>query len=1149
MADRSPPSDGAGAERLGPGDRRFIAACLIVIVAGAAITAALFRRAFPEASIEFRVNRAQARTLAEEFLAKRAHLRKDSRFAGRFSVDDDPKVYLERELGLEKAGRLYGTEARVWRWDMRWFRSGETEQENVSITPRGDLVGFEFVRKDDAPGPRPGESETRALASAFLAERGLPPDALKQIEATPVSRPNRTDWNFVDERIGSNLKDATVRYSTTVAAGEVSAYREFVHVPEAWERDYRGLRSKNETAGAVATLGLFVTVVAMLVGLVRRIVRKDVRWKLVAGFGLVALVLSLLSTWNGISLTIFDEYDTASSFSSFLTSKILLGFLGAIAVGAGIAFVVASAEPEYRERFGSHLSLSGLFSRRGIGTKRFFLGVLLGWALVAFFFAYQAVFYVVAERFGAWSPADIPYSDMLNTAVPWATVLLIGFLPAVSEEGISRMFSISFLSRLGAGRFLAVVVPALIWGFGHAAYPNQPFYIRGLEVGLAGVLIGAAMLRFGVWPLLVWHFSVDAIYTALLLLRSGNAYYVVSGAISAGILLVPLAVSLLLYARRGGFAVETGLTNRDEGTAPEPEEAPAQPAAAPSVRPLSSRVRVAGIVIALVLAGTFLLPSSPPSELVRDDTGRARALELSAAFLRANSVRFSGDRDVTYPGTGFAESEDVRAASPEEHGRIPGFSEAAAKYVLKEGGREAFDRLAGRSVPVALWVTRFFQPEKKEEWKVLVDAKRARVVGFVHPREEAAPAEGALSPERARERAFAAAEAFGYPAGEYHLADLGTKDRPKRRDTTVILESRPPGVGEARPRLTAVFQGSRLSAFLPSLRVPETFLREYRKRSSFDWLLLGLRVVAIGGIAGGAFVLFLRRVRSPGFRWREIAPPVALASLLGAVSIANGIPSVFRAYPTEYPLRLFLISTGAALLIAWLAAILGACVGFVLIGGARPGWRSALRGSGSLSDALLRAAVAAAGLAGLSHLGSFAAEKFPAVFPPDPQLPAALAGAFPAISAFWSAARDTFSVATLAAVVALAAKREFFRKPLGAVLGIGALAATALPSQLSGAGEFAAAFVPALAAGAWLGFSALFLLADHAAAWIFFGIFAFGGPTVVELLSQGARADRVAGGITAVLLAVAAVVLLAGRRRSQATLPAEAAAPPPFVTG
>ena len=41
-----------------------------------------------------------------------------------------------------------------------------------------------------------------------------------------------------------------------------------MHVPEAWERDYRRLRSKNETAGSLATLGLFVTVLAMVIVLV-----------------------------------------------------------------------------------------------------------------------------------------------------------------------------------------------------------------------------------------------------------------------------------------------------------------------------------------------------------------------------------------------------------------------------------------------------------------------------------------------------------------------------------------------------------------------------------------------------------------------------------------------------------------------------------------------------------------------------------------------------------------------------------------------------------------------------------------------------------------------------------------------------------------
>ena len=88
--------------------------------------------------------------------------------------------------------------------------------------------------------------------------------ALKSIEVSPVTRPKRSDWVFVDEKPGFRMGEATVRYSTTVAGGEVTGFREFVHVPEAWSRDYRALRSKNEAAGQVATFGLFVTFVAML---------------------------------------------------------------------------------------------------------------------------------------------------------------------------------------------------------------------------------------------------------------------------------------------------------------------------------------------------------------------------------------------------------------------------------------------------------------------------------------------------------------------------------------------------------------------------------------------------------------------------------------------------------------------------------------------------------------------------------------------------------------------------------------------------------------------------------------------------------------------------------------------------------------------
>ena len=229
-------------ERLNQKDWRLLAACVLVIAVSGLVTARLFRRAFPEATIEFRVNREGARRVAEALLKERGRDIGGHRFAGRFEVADTPKVYLERTLGLEKAGRLYGRDAKVWLWEMRWFRSGVKEEEQVAVSPLGELVSWESVRREDAPGARLPQEAARALAVRFLEGRGLPAASLEPIEATPQSRPKRTDWTFVDEKRGLRMGEATVRYATTVAGGEVAAFREFVHVPEAWTRDYERLR-------------------------------------------------------------------------------------------------------------------------------------------------------------------------------------------------------------------------------------------------------------------------------------------------------------------------------------------------------------------------------------------------------------------------------------------------------------------------------------------------------------------------------------------------------------------------------------------------------------------------------------------------------------------------------------------------------------------------------------------------------------------------------------------------------------------------------------------------------------------------------------------------------------------------------------------
>ncbi|MGZ5426308.1 MAG: hypothetical protein ACXWE1_03800, partial [Thermoanaerobaculia bacterium] len=84
-------------------DRVFIVLCLFTILAGAAVFHAGFSRAFPEASIDFKVTREEAVRRGAEALRARGFTLDGARALVIFDGDDEAKVYLERTLGLEKA--------------------------------------------------------------------------------------------------------------------------------------------------------------------------------------------------------------------------------------------------------------------------------------------------------------------------------------------------------------------------------------------------------------------------------------------------------------------------------------------------------------------------------------------------------------------------------------------------------------------------------------------------------------------------------------------------------------------------------------------------------------------------------------------------------------------------------------------------------------------------------------------------------------------------------------------------------------------------------------------------------------------------------------------------------------------------------------
>jgi len=692
-------------QRLTRRDFYFILACLTITALCLAVGIHYFYRAFPEASIDFKITREQAQRQAETFLQERGLNLDGYRHSAIFSFDSQAKTFLERELGLEGATAVIGNPVRLWRWNNRWVREQQKEEYRAQVTTTGDLVGFSHLIEEDAEGAKLSEIETRYLAEQFLTgPLGRSIADLEFVEAATTQRKNRTDHTFTWKLRNFAVGEATYRIGIIVQGGQIGGFHEFLKVPEAWIRDYGQLTSKNQATGMVAQIFLVLTLLAMLATFIHSARGHDVRWKTALTFGAIACALSFLAALNNLPVTEYG-YDTKDTFGSFLTEQILSNLLDALGWGVFITFLTAAAEPVYRRAYGEQISLSEQFRFHGLRTKRFLMGTIIGLTMTAFFFAYQTLFYLVAEHFGAWIPADIPYSDMVNTYIPWVVVLFIGFRPAVFEELISRAFSIPFLEKYLKSRWAAVVISALIWGFAHANYPQQPFYIRGIELGIAGTIIGFVMVRWGVFPALVWHYTIDALYTALILLRSSNSYFVISAAISAGLFLLPLLVALLLYMRDRYFVDPVSILNRSQsppvatdGTpdkakidmSPEEQLLNEMPESAVGTYvPLPSKRLLTAALITLASLAVFLIEVEEPLDFIDYAVTADQAEAIAVEHLKSTGIDVAAYQVVT-----------MQHHQPDSR---------AIKYIAERENLARIKQLYIEDLRASLWRSRFYR--------------------------------------------------------------------------------------------------------------------------------------------------------------------------------------------------------------------------------------------------------------------------------------------------------------------------------------------------------------------------------------------------------------------------------------------------------
>jgi hypothetical protein len=903
--------------RLTGSDKRALFLWVVLGILGALFAYKYFFRAFPEASVNFKVSREEALTRARNFVSGLGENLSGCRSAIVFNVDDNAKVYLERELGLQQANRLMSSHLNIWFWDVRFFKPQQEEEFSVRVSPAGQIVGYTHVLPKSQAGASLDRATAQTIAQNFLVGRlgmGMNGWDLLAEEANSEKMPARIDWTFNWEKHDFRAKDAPYRLKVQVQGDNIGESQEFLKVPEAWERSYERLRSGNNTLEIVFVV-FYLAILGIAVWLGLQLTKSGkTTWGPAVKLGLLATGMLFLQSLNDWPLW-GAGYKTTESYASFIFLQIVRALLFAALTAITITLVLPAAEPLYRGSQPDHLRLGQVFTRRGLRSKEFFSASVVGLSLAAAHIGFVVAFYMVATYYGAWAPQELNYSDSVNTAFPWISGAAIGLLASLNEEFTFRLFAIPFFMRVTRSRWIAVIVPAFLWGFLHSNYPQEPAYIRGIEIGAIGIVAGIVMLRWGIIATLIWHYTVDASLVGLLLIRSNSLYFKISGIVVAAAAAAPLLFACVSYLARGGFESEEDLLNRAE-PAPgidfrsEPEPA-ASEAATSSYAALAPRM-IVFLVACLLAGGALAWRLKPPS------IGDYLKLSVNARTARARADQVLRQRGLD-PNSYYHATVLYDVTDP-----------VANEYLRQRIGVTGVNAVYSGPVPAPLWRVRYFRDSQPEEFAVIL-----RPEGSLHSVRHTL-AEETPAASLTKEEAVARAEKFlrevkNLDLKDWTLVESKSDKKPHRLDHTLTWQRSEPldpgpapassSSDRAHARLEVQVLGDEVTNYRTYVKVPDDWRRKQEEfslpRTILTYVIPILYFMALGLTA---LIALLKNLKSEAARtipWRRIGlfSLWGLGGYLAVFLLGDRIAVFLDGYNTAIPFKMMFagIAIGALL--------------------------------------------------------------------------------------------------------------------------------------------------------------------------------------------------------------------------------------------
>jgi hypothetical protein len=507
----------------------------------------LYDKANPQSSLKVNVNRNQATQTAKGFLGAEGFDINSYKETTVFVSDEEASVYLQKTQGIEKTSDIAQNGVPLWFWTFRAFKPLEKEEFLVDVDPSsGKITNFSHLIEDDKEGATIEQEEAEKIARDFVQNKmGIDLVGYERVEASSEKMRNRTDHHFEWKKKDFSVGEGELRLSVDVLGDKAETFGTYLKVPETFQRGYQKEISTGELLSILSLVMMFFIAIAAFIVFIKKYKSNDIKWKFGLIIAIIFLVLLMLDAANNIS-TIKMSYTTEVGYSTFWIMGIAAVIVGSVVYGLLIMLTGSAGDALTREVYPQSIGLFKGSIKQTVFSREFSINSFLGYFLAFFFLGYASVFYSIALKYlHVWTSAEGPMNEIFNSYFPFLFPLLIGFTAAVSEEFMFRFFAIPFLKKYLRYTFLALLIPAIIWAFGHSNYPVYPVYVRGIELTLAGLAFGWVFIRFGLWPCLVAHYVIDAVLVSMPLLKSSNKYYIVSGAFIILLALIPAIVALL----------------------------------------------------------------------------------------------------------------------------------------------------------------------------------------------------------------------------------------------------------------------------------------------------------------------------------------------------------------------------------------------------------------------------------------------------------------------------------------------------------------------------------------------------------------------------------------------------------------------------